>query len=740
MACSKHGHEIKEEDGVVTVNGHPWHVTSRYKDLRYLTTGSNGVICHAIESETSNRVVISKRDGIYSKAYCQRNLRDLQIVSRLQKIDDFVVPTILDVVCFPSASEADMSEVYVVQEAMEVNLEQVLLSKPPEFAQTQFLMYQLLRALKLFHSAGIIHRCIRPNHLLVNSECELRVCDFRLAAVNGIESDPNFELLRFTDSYRVSHLHYWSPEVLVNERLTPAADIWSSGCIFAELLSGQCLFDSADVQRQFSLFFSFMGPVSMEDLDFIASESSRAGILSMPLTSTDVKQRFKNVNHQAMDLLHKMLAFNPRNRISAAEALEHPFFSELHDPVDEPVYSEPVPFSDQLVTCEESVEFLRHKLLQEIRRIVSCFPAGVPPTVKGHTWYVNPRYRDLNFITTGSNGAICYAFDTVTSRRVVISKRDGLYNPEYCRRNLREIQILSRLQRHCPEEDLLIPRILNILCYPPDATGKTLKELYVVQPAMEVNLEQILTTQTLTMQQIWYITYSLLTALNLLHSAEIVHRCVRPRHILLTSTMELILCDLRRSILCRRTDSCEEYKWTYTSTEGSWCYLAPEALYYEELTPASDIWSVGCILGEMLIRRPLFPADANAANLLRLIIAGIGQPTEEDLSSIKSEIGVQKIRELHHHGAPSLDDMLRGKEVDPNTIDLLKKMLVFNPAKRISAAEALQHPFFKSLHDPADEPVYDSDTLLSKELLLTDMTHLQLKEKLLSEANQLALP
>ena len=738
MAGITHGYEIKEAGGGFTVNGHPWHVTSRYKDLRYLTTGSNGVICHAVEAETSNRVVISKRDGIYSKAYCQRNLRDLQIVSRLQKLDDFVVPTILDVVCYPSSSEANMSEVYVVQDSMEVNLEQVLQSKLPDFAQTKFLMYQLLRALKLFHSAGIIHRCIRPNHLLVNSECELRVCDFRLAAINGIESDPNFELMRFTDSYRVNHLHYWSPEVLVNESLTPAADIWSAGCIFAELLTGQCLFDSADVQRQFSLFLSFVGPVSVEDLDFIASESSRAGILSIPLTSTDVKQRFDNVDHQAMDLLCQMLAFNPRNRISATDALEHPFFSELHDPIDEPVYSEPVSFADQLLTCEENVDSLRLELSKEIQRIIASFPAGVPPTLKGHTWYVNPRYQDLSFITTGSNGTLCYAFDTVASKRVAISKRDGLYSPEYCRRNLQEIQILSRLQRQCPEDYLLLPRILDILCYPPGATAKTLKELYVVQPAMDVNLEQILATQSLTTRQIWYITYSLLTALNFLHSANIVHRCVRPRHILLTSTMELVLCDLRRSILCQRTDLCEEYKWTYTSTDGSWCYLAPEALYYEELTPACDVWSAGCILGEMLIRKPLFPADANAANLLRLIIAGIGLPTEEDLSSIKSEIGVQKIRELYHHGAPTLDDMLQGKEVDPNAADLLKKVLVFSPTKRISASEALQHPFFDSLHDPADEPVYGSGTSLIEELFSADMTLLQLKEKLLSEVKLLA--
>ena len=98
---------------------------------------------------------------------------------------------------------------------------------------------------------------------------------------------------------------------------------------------------------------------------------------------------------------------------------------------------------------------------------------------------------------------------------------------------------------------------------------------------------------------------------------------------------------------------------------------------------------------------------------------------------------MQKIRELYHHGAPTLDDMLDGKEADPNAVDLLKKMLVFNPTKRVSAAEALQHPFFDSLHDPADEPEYSSDTPLIKELFSTDMTLLQLKEKLLSEVKQL---
>ena len=726
------------DDGIFVLPGHYWRVGKRYKDLECLALGGNGLICKAVDTHTSKRVVISKRDSLYSKTYCQRDLRELQVISRLQKAlgEECPIPALVDIVCEPSNQPiTEDTKFYIVQEAKEGTLEILLQSNLlPNSDQVKLLMYQLLRALKLFHSAGIIHRCIRPNDILVDADCDLAVCDFRLAAVNGIESDPNFELLRFTDSYRVEHLHYWAPEVLINEELTPVVDIWSAGCIFAELLTGSRLFGSSDVREQLDLIFGLLGAPTLEDLSFVEGDASRTALKAIKPCPSSFEERFKDIDPDARDLLKKMLVFNPKKRITAEQALKHSYMIDYHDPSEEPVYSAEKPLTNELLVSDQPVEALRSTLIKEVQEIKAWLegPLDTPPMVNGHPWHVGSRYKDLEFLSKGSNGSVCYATDTTNGERVVISKRDGLYSKDYCQRNLREIQILTRLQRFYPEDLEPFPRILDFICNPPNLTGKV-AELYVVQTALDINLEDIMLYQRLTADQIWLVMYSFLVSLKLLHSADIVHRCLRPRHLLLTSELDLCICDLRRSIICGKSENCgEEYNWTGTSTEGSWRYLSPEAICYDEQSTACDIWSAGCIFGEMLLGRPLFPADANAANIFQIIFATLGRPKDEDLAFIKSEMGLQVLKELKVDQARSLDDLLKEKNANPHAINLLKQMLLFNPNQRITASKALEHPYFAKLHEPKEEPVYTGKNL-TDELVTTEMPTAQFRSKILEE-------
>ena len=732
-------------DGVYVLPGHYWRVGKRYKDLQCLSVGGNGVICGALDSHTSQRVVISKRDNLHSKNYCQRDLRELQVLSRFQKAlgEDAPIPNIVDIILEPPVHGTEVSIFYVVQEAKEASLEHILQSgQIPTSSQTTLIIYQLIRALKLFHSANIIHRCIRPNHLLLDAECELKISDFRLAAVNGIESDPNFELLRFTDSYRIEHLHYWAPEVLINEELTPIVDIWSAGCIFAELLTGKKLFGSSDVRGQLDLIFGLLGAPTLEDFDFVKGDASRTALKAVTPCSPSFEEFFKGIDVIALDLLKKMLVFNPNNRVNAQEALEHPYFSEFHDPTDEPVYEGDVPMNQELVVSNEPLEVLRIKLIQEVLNLKMWLDTieDATPLVNGHPWFVGSRYKNLEFLTKGCNGTICTAIDIETGDRVVVSKRDGLYSNEYCKRNLREIQILRQLQKYYPEGYEPFPRILDIVCYPPILSGPKQAELYVVQTAMDINLEDILLSQRLAPDQIWYLMYTMLVALKLLHSAGVVHRCLRPRHILLTSEMDVAICDLRRSIFTFASEGPrEEYNWTGTATEGSWRYLSPEAICYAEQGTACDIWSAGCIFGEMLTGQPLFPSDANAANIFQLIFATLGRPRDEDLGFVKSDLGLQVLKELKYDEGPSLDEIMKGRNVNPQAIGLLKEMLTFNPSKRISAEQALKLPYFAKLHDAEEEPVYPSGKSLLNELIVSDLSTDRLRAKIVEEANKLAL-
>lgn len=735
----------KDEEGVLVLPGHYWRVGKRYKDLQYLAIGGNGLICTAVDTHTSNRVVISKRDSLYSKTYCQRDLRELQVISRFQKAlkDDLPIPELVDIVSEPPNQPIrEGSKFYIVQEAKEGTLEIILQSKQlPNNDQVKILMYQLLRALKFFHSAGIIHRCIRTNDILVDTDCDLRVCDFRLAAVNGIENDPNFELLRFTDSYRVEHLHYWAPEVLINEVITPVVDVWSAGCVFAELLTGSKVFGSSDVRGQLDLIFGLLGAPSPEDLSFVEGDASRMALNAVKPSKSTFEEYFKDIDPVARDLLKKMLVFNPSKRITAEKALEHPYFADYHDPSEEPVYKAERPLSEELLVSDQPLDVLRSTLINEIHKIKAWLsaPAGVPPTVNGHPWNVGTRYKNLQFLTKGSNGTICYAYDTQTDSRVAISKRDGLYSKDYCQRNLREIQILVRLQKSYIEDFSPFPAIIDFVCHPPNLSGK-LSELYVVQTAYDINLEDILRHQRLTPDQIWYMMYSLLVSLKLLHSAGIIHRCIRPRHLLLTSEMELSICDLRRAVICGTKEGCgEEYNWTGSSTEGSWRYLSPESVCYDEQSTACDVWSAGCVFGEMLLGHPLFPADANAANIFKVVFATLGRPKDEDLAFIKSEMGLQVLKGLKIDHSPSLDEMMKDKNADPQAIDLLKQMLIFSPKRRITAEAALTHPYFAKLHDPSDEPTYTGRSL-REELVVNDLPTGILCTKILEEVYKFQSP
>ncbi|KAI4376147.1 hypothetical protein MLD38_013938 [Melastoma candidum] len=132
-------------------------------------------------------------------------------------------------------------------------------------------------------------------------------------------------------------------------------------------------------------------------------------------------------------------------------------------------------------------------------------------------------------------------------------------------------------------------------------------------------------------------------------------------------------------------------------------YRAPELLLNcSEYTAAIDMWSVGCILGEIVTREPLFPGK-DYVHQLRLITELIGSPDDASLGFLRSDNARRYVRQLpqfHRQQFPT-----RFPSMNPVAIDLLEKMLVFDPSKRITVDEALCHPYLSSLHDINDEPV-----------------------------------
>jgi len=135
-------------------------------------------------------------------------------------------------------------------------------------------------------------------------------------------------------------------------------------------------------------------------------------------------------------------------------------------------------------------------------------------------------------------------------------------------------------------------------------------------------------------------------------------------------------------------------------------YRAPEImLSFKMYTKAIDIWAVGCILAEMLTGRPLFPGR-DYSHQLDLILDVIGTPTLEEFYGITSRRSRDYIRSLPIRKRRPFTALFPQASVE--AIDFLNKTLTFDPKKRLSVDEALEHPYISCYHDPDDEPIVSS--------------------------------
>jgi p38 MAP kinase len=156
-----------------------------------------------------------------------------------------------------------LEDIYFVTELLGTDLHRLLTSRPLEKQFIQYFLYQILRGLKYVHSAGVVHRDLKPSNILVNENCDLKICDFGLARIQ----DPQM-------TGYVSTRYYRAPEIMLTwQKYDVEVDIWSAGCIFAEMLEGKPLFPGKDHVNQFSIITELLGTPPDDVIQGICSEN-----------------------------------------------------------------------------------------------------------------------------------------------------------------------------------------------------------------------------------------------------------------------------------------------------------------------------------------------------------------------------------------------------------------------------------------------------------------------------------
>ena len=344
LKWSKHKHSF-------TIAGSEFIVDERYEYIKQIGVGAYGVVISCYDKKTNRNVAIKKVGNAFEDLIdAKRIVREIKLL-RYFKHDNIV--SLIDIQKPPKRT--GFEDIYIITDLMETDLHRVIYSRQElTDDHIQYFIYQILRGVLYMHSANIIHRDLKPANILANKNCDLKICDLGLGRAevydydekkvskkpkkkakndeSDSEEDPELTEYVITRWYR-------APEVILcPSHYAKAVDIWSVGCIFAELLGRQPLFPGDHYLDQIQKIIAVTGTPKMEELDFIQKKEAKEFFLKLvkrtKLTWTSL---FPNANPIALDLLEKMLTFNPKKRYTVDQCISHPYFEGLHDPDQEPI-------------------------------------------------------------------------------------------------------------------------------------------------------------------------------------------------------------------------------------------------------------------------------------------------------------------------------------------------------------------------------------------------------------------
>ncbi|CEH11841.1 kinase-like protein [Ceraceosorus bombacis] len=415
--------------------GVPFHVHRRYTFLRELGIGAYGCVALARDSVLDCDVAIKKVTRVFERdVLARRALREVAVLRHIGMCGN--VTALLDF----DTSFIEFNEIYLVMEASEADLSQIIRSgQTLSDSHLQYFLAQLLRGVRYMHAANIIHRDLKPGNLLVNADCQLKICDFGLARAHaerperrsrsrsystsaerqprgdrgkagtpptqdgaavpasevssssddshskslspmksppdaGLAQAPAVDTTRRSGRSRSTRLYfpggplteyvatrwYRAPEVMLCFRRGYGAeiDVWSIGCILAELIAGKPLFAGKDYVDQIARINNVLGTPTEATIAKIGSQRAKTYVQSLPkMPKVPFSNLFPKATPLALDLLDRMLTWDPDERISADEALRHPWLAAYHQ--SNAAWTPPEPYSrfDEVEAISTITEF-----------------------------------------------------------------------------------------------------------------------------------------------------------------------------------------------------------------------------------------------------------------------------------------------------------------------------------------------------------------------------------------------
>jgi len=287
----------------------------KYVKIDKLGEGTYGIVYKAKNRETGEIVALkrirleSEDEGVPCTA--------IREISLLKELNHPNIVRLYDVI----HSERKLTLVF---EYLDQDLKKYLDECRGEIplAQTKSFLYQLLKGVAFCHEHRVLHRDLKPQNLLINRKGELKLADFGLARAFGIPVK--------TFSHEVVTLWYRPPDVLLGSRkYSTPIDIWSAGCIFAEMITGRPLFPGKDANDQLYRIIKLMGTPTEETWPTLIELPDHKNLQNFPhFPAKSLPEIVPGLDPVGYDLLGNMVRFNPALRITAEKAKSHPFFDD----------------------------------------------------------------------------------------------------------------------------------------------------------------------------------------------------------------------------------------------------------------------------------------------------------------------------------------------------------------------------------------------------------------------------